>query len=283
MRLARALSLLIGFALLSGLSQCESQTCYDFDEEGNRFEFPCTTCAERDDNPCTADAWNIEPGLTCSLDQQPVLEDGAECEFEGSAGVCNAGVCEAVPVLAAGTYTTTWRANTLPLGSNGGDTANDGGCLIVTPTGPVIYLDTTIRLTATSDGRGNLLLEYEFILNNFLFPTLTNAAEYGNLTLFTELSNAATDRVATTAEPSVVGQLIGNFIEGTSFVASTPEELVEVNTRVTPLGPGPVHVNWSGELLLEYTLGGNPLIQMPETDCLFDQQGPDIVFDVIQP
>ena len=278
---------LAGFLFLSGLSQCDNQTCFDFDDEGNRIEFPCTTCAERDNNSCTLDAWNIEPGLTCSLDQQPVLDDGTECEVEGSAGVCNAGVCEAVPVLAAGTHSTQWRANTMPLGSNGSATANGGGCEVATSAlGVLIFLDVTVNLTATSDGNGTLKLEYEFIVNFVLLPSIADA-EFADLTLVTELTNATPDRLVSTIDPAAVGNTIGSFLEppdvGTSFVVSSPNEIVEVNARVTPLGLDPVRINWSEDLTLKWTLYGEELLTIALGDCEFDQQGPDIVFDVIEP
>lgn len=277
---------LAGFLFLSGVSQCDNQTCFDFDDEGNRIEFPCTTCTERDNNSCTLDAWNIEPGLTCSLDQQPVLDDGTECEVEGSAGVCNAGVCEAVPVLAAGTRSTQWRANTMPLGSNGGPDSNDGCEVPVSTLGIFVNLDVTVNLTATSDGNGTLKLEYEFIVNFFLLPTIDDA-QFADLTLVTELTNATPDRVVSTIDPAVVGNTIGSFLEppdvGTAFIVSSPDEIVEVNARVTPLGPGPVRINWSEDLTLKWILYGEELLTISLGACEFDQQGPDIVFDVIEP
>ncbi len=277
MRFAGVLSLLIGFALLSGLSQCESPTCYDFDEEGNRFEFPCTTCAERDDNPCTADAWNIEPGLTCSLDQQPVLENGTECDLDGEPGICIDSVCEPKPTLAAGTWSTTWAATKL----NGfGD---DGCTFFPTSIGPVTF-GASLTLEVVSDGSGSATLSYIVRFEDPLFIVLQDAGESALFSASTAIGHANVSEATTTLDPSFVGAPLGAafFSDPTRFEYSTVlGSLTEVTLELSPTSFDPVVINWSGDFLFELTLDGMPLGVWSDEICIFETVGPDIEIPVI--
>ena len=92
----QTLLLLPCLAFLPGLQQCE-ETCFDFDEQGNRIEFQCVTCVERDENECTADTWRLPSGSMCALGQQPILDDGTPCAAPGGQGYCFSAACEPAP------------------------------------------------------------------------------------------------------------------------------------------------------------------------------------------
>lgn len=263
-------------AFLPGLSQCE-QNCYDIDEDGNRTVFECVTCVERDADSCTVDSWRLPPGSTCSLDQQPVLDDGETCQLAGAPGVCASGACEPVAYIEAGSGSTTWRATT-------DEFATEGGCDFSTPVLHVLILfDTTITMTVVSDGLGNLTVDYDVAFQHFVLPTLATAAEFGDLSLTTRVIGGTPSTFTSTVNPAATGQAIGAFMSGDVMSFSSPDEILTVTQAVTPTSSPTVNVNWSGEFTISLTLGGEPLMTVTDAKCVFDIQGAGVDFAVIQP
>jgi len=87
---------LAAVTFLPGLTRCEG-SCFNYDEQGNRYYFECVTCVERDQEPCTVDSWQVPMGGVCDVSQQPVLEDGELCQLDGELGVCANTVCGSLP------------------------------------------------------------------------------------------------------------------------------------------------------------------------------------------
>jgi len=268
----------LGFTLLAGLSQCESQTCYDFDEQGNRIEFPCTTCSQRDDNPCTLDTWRIEPGQACSIEQQPWLEDGTPCSGAGDPGFCGSGVCEPSPVLAAGWGTTTWRA----IAEDPFNGPN--GCwlpeYVTLPTFTVHDLEIT--LTAHSDGAGNITLIYDVLFRDRSGPALSypDLLTLEQADFHSSITNANVSRVVTSLEPAALGTPTANLVN------AAPPFQIELGTRRGTLtkqliqiipSSDAVSINFADVLELGFSAQPNISFAFPEGTCLFGEVGDPVV------
>jgi hypothetical protein len=259
----RFATLHLGFALVSGLTQCENQRCFDFDEDGNRFEFPCTRCSENDGNPCTYTSWRVEPGDMCSLDQQPLVPDGDGCELDGVAGVCLSGACQEAAVLEVGAGSTAWFAPTDPPG--GGGTFVNGGCFAFATTGPSFVGDVTITLEISSDGDNNIYTAWAVRVENVLFPQIGDAATLGDLQLDAVLTNALGGPIRSTLRPEVQDVTIDQFWADeteTTILLETyssngnPDAITAGTAAVVPTGgPGSsVEVNWDNELAFRLDL-----------------------------
>lgn len=255
---------LIVFTFAPGLTQC-NQTCYDYDEDGNRIVFECTTCVERDDNPCTVDNWRLPPASMCALDQQPLADDGTPCDANGLAGACASGVCEPGPVLAAGSGSTSWLSQ-----------RPTGGCFIHTPF--TIGFDVEVTMHASSDGAGNLSIGYTATVGDPLLPLLPGGVLVGAV-LQTTLTDATPNAVTTSAEPFAVGAQLSELLPATATeweLATARGTLTEETIAVSPTSAGPVNVNFTGELVLDF---GGPLV-LEDRFCFFDVQGAGVEFPI---
>jgi hypothetical protein len=194
-------------------------------------------------------------------------------------GACNAsGVCEAPPVIAAGSGSSQWQANTDLGGGNG---TADGCTVFVTTISNDIFLDVTITIDAASDGNNNLTTDWVITAQNSLLPVLQNAAEYGGLVIDAAVTNATPASIASASGPDV-GQLLSAYISGTTLTFSSPAQITQGAASATPTaGAGStVNVNWSGAFTLDLTLGGAPLVTVDESVCVFDVQGTGVDFAV---
>ncbi len=265
---------LVALAFLPGITQCDQATCYDVDEQGNRTEFDCVSCIDIDDDPCSADSWNLPPGSTCALSQRPFFEDGTECGDDGTPGICTSGICEPTPFLAAGSGSTTWHAPTNPPGG-GVEGSATGGCpVFVVVLNTTLLFDTTVTLHTSSDGAGNVTLGYEISLTNALLPVIADAAEHGGISLPTTLSGAAPSQGINGANPNGLGQTIRSNIVGTELIVSVARgSIAETTIGVTPTSFQDVNINWAGDLLLDFTLQGFPLFSIGQPICDFTEQG----------
>jgi hypothetical protein len=257
----------------------EGEACVD--NECVAVVDPCEGVDCNDNNDCTADSC-----VDGDCINEPV-EDGAMCACPtcGAEGVCMSGMCVEItgPTIAAGQGMTTWEAQT----GQGNDP--DGCQVFVTTINNDIFLDVTITAGAISDGENNIAIGYNVTATNPLLPVLGNAAEYGNIQLFTVVNNASLANdggispatVVSEAEPTAAGQLIGAFLDGSTLIFSTPDEIVEVLEEFEPVaGATSVGVNWDGSFILDLTLGGMPLVTVDESVCTFNVEGDDITFDV---
>ena len=232
---------------------------------------------------CQVNACNPFTGLCETMNE----EDGAACTCPtcGAEGVCMDGMCVDVsePGIAPGAGATSWAAET----GQGNDP--DGCQVFVTTINNDIFLDVGINLTAESDGNNNITVSYTVTATNPLLPVLGNAAEYGNIQLFTIVDNASLANdggvspatLVSEATPSATGQLIGAFLSGSTLTFATPDEILEVTEELAPVsGATSVNVNWDGSFILDLTLGGMPLVTVDESVCTFNVQGDSIDFAV---
>lgn len=189
---------------------------------------------------------------------------------------CDSGAFELSGGGGPGGESTTWEANTTPAGSNGGPTATGGGCeVFVTALETTINFSVTITLDVASDGANNVTTGWAVEAQQFLLPTLGNAAELGGLTIAAEVTDATGGPIESGLTPAAQGSLIGDFTTGDILSLATPGEITEGSATVTPTGASgsTYNVNWNGEFSLDLTLGGEPLITIDGSDCTFDVQG----------
>ncbi len=239
---------------------------------------PPAACFD-DGNECTVDSCDDSSGAAVCVNAP--LANGTACSTAPTAtgaGSCQNGACLEVPIIPAGSGTTTWVANTIPFGSTGGPTATSGGCAVdPTVIGTTIYFDTTVVLGVTSDGNNNFATDWTVSLQQFLLPTLSNAAEYGSLSLNAIVTGGVPSSIPSTANAAATGQLIGAFVTGGLLTLGTPSEITQGVAAVTPGAPG-LRVNWDGKFDLQLTLGGNPLLEFNQDACLFNVQGSGVSF-----
>ena len=239
---------------------CEGITCPDLGE--------CMTNA-CNPNSAECEASNVDDGTPC-----------------GDGGMCMEGTCEVAsePVIEAGAGQTVWQAQTTPIGSNGGSNAASDGCeVFVTALNTTVFIQVTITLDVTSDGANNVETGWSVDAQQFLLPTLGNAAELGSLSISAVVTAATGGPIASSLDSSAEGQLVGSFITGDTLTVSTPGEITGGDAALTPTaGVGStVNVNWDGAFLLDLTLSGAPLITVDESVCTFNVQGGGVDFAVI--
>jgi len=259
----------------AGTGSCTSGACVD----------NCDGVVCDDGNDCTSDpACDSAGGGICPT---PIDEPaGTSCDpGTGNPGECDgAGSCiEQQPVFcSSGSGSTQWIAQTDPVGSNGGPTATGGGCeVFVTALNTTIFLQATIDLDMTSDGANNVTTAWGVTAQQFLLPTLGNAAELGALDIPAVTTGGVTGGPFTSGlTAGAQGQLIGAFITGDQLAISTPGEITAGGGAVTPTDgvPGSCDFNWDGTFALDLTLGGMPLVVVDESVCAFTVLGPDISF-----
>ncbi len=239
-------------------------------------------CQADADCPDVGTATDCQVGL-CNTGVSPYVcgsqdaADGTACS-PPAGGACDAGVCSTPPVIAAGSGTTLWQANTAPPGGGPGAT---GGCTVfVTALNTNIQLQVDITLDVVSDGANNLSTGWGILAANFLLPTLGNAAELGALAIAANVTNATPASIPSSLTAAATGQLIGAFISGNNLVISSPGEITNGLAAATPTGGvgSTVNVNWDGTFALDLTLGGNPLVTVDESVCVFDNQGTGVNF-----
>ncbi len=264
-----------------------TQDVTSFDVDGVGIDFsngPCSPSATPpppancldDGNECTADSCDVSSGAAVCIND-PVA-NGTACTSAPTPsgdGSCQAGACLPVPIIAAGSGSTTWLAPTTPPG--GGTAPVTGGC-VVNPTvlGTTINLDVAITLDVTSDGANNFTTDWIVSASNPLLPALSGAAEYGDLSLNATVTGGLPSAVSSSANPAATGQLLGAFITDTTMTFASPNDITQGSVALTPGAPG-VRFNWDGEFSLVLTLGGSPLITIDETVCNFTTQGGDII------
>lgn len=180
---------------------------------------------------------------------------------------------------------TTWVATTTPAGSNGGPTATGGGCeVFVTALNTTINLELTLQLDVTANGGNNVDTAWQLDAQQFLLPTLGNAAELGALSIAAEVTGGAVGgaepgSIGSALTAAAEGQTIGAFTTGDVLSLATPGEVTAGNGDVdaTPTSGATFSVNWDGTFALDLTLGGAPLITVDEEVCTFDVLGDDVV------
>ena len=191
-------------------------------------------------------------------------------------------------IITAGSGQTEWIAQSTPIGSNGGPTATGAGCSVfVTALNTTIYLQVTLTLDVTSDGANNISTDWRIDAQHFLLPTLSNAAELGDLSINAAVSNASIGGaspglIASGLTAAATGQLIGAFIAADVLSIATPGEITEGSGAAVPIGGvgSTVNVNWNGAFTLDLTLAGNPLVTVDQEVCTFDIQGTGVDFAV---
>ena len=232
-----------------------------------------------DGNECTQNVCDPQGGATCS---NPNEANGTSCDAGGGpgSGACNNGVCEAPPVIAAGSGQTVWIAETTPPG--GGSTAVDGCSVFVTDLGTTIFIQVTITLDVTSDGANNVTTSWGVDAQQALLPVLGNAGELGGLSVAAAVTGASGGPIASNLTVAAQGELIGGFITGDTLSLNSPADITEGQALLTPTGGAgsTVNVNWDGAFLLDISVGGVPLITVDESICDFNVQGTGVDFGV---
>ena len=249
----------------SGIGTCSAGACVSSD--ACQVDADCTDPGTATDCQVALCDTSVTP-YVCGGQDAP---NGTSCS-PPAGGTCDAGVCSTPPVIDAGGGTTSWVAESLPIGSNGGPTATSGGCAVfVTALNTTIYIQVTLTLDVTSDGANNIGTAWTVDAQHFLLPTLGAAAELGGFDINAEATNTVGGPINSGLTAAATGQLIGAYIVGDTLTISTPGEITAGAAALTPTGGAgsTVNVNWNGQFSLDLTLGGNPLVVVDESVCAF--------------
>ena len=261
----------------SGSGSCSSGSCVSND-----------ACLVDSECPDPGTATDCQVGL-CNTAVTPYVcasqdaANGAACS-PPAGGACAAGVCETPPVVAPGSDLTQWE-------------------LVCTVVGTVtVELNPTlITLVATSDGAGNVDFEYDITATSFLLGGVADATSVLQLTADTAITNATPATSTASLLADVPSLTIESFLRfeaalppNTLILAANPPALnnilgeqippaLEVDTAVVVPNSDATTVdfNWSGSFFLQVSAAGGALIvDVDESVCVFNVNGPDITFNV---